>query len=499
MKRFLWGLIVLLGLISGGVLAQNSFSGVNTCYTQDYQIQWPEHIKVGVEAKYHIWPYIDPELVKQLRWKVIISSGEIQQFTGVSEIRVVPNQTWTGKILAILSGDNCYEIIQKDIYIYKDIYVYIGETLSSKLKGLLKTYQQNGIYFHYIFLPVTSSLSFDLNTILKDNFYYIKNSSKVVIFHPTAFLQVLEVLQYFNLENAFGNKEVYLVYEGNPNIVKGFIGIYVKKLNIQKMYLVPKENMFNLLVDLGSPGVKRLVQPFGQEDFKKSSFRIVSLAIDSLLFRGFPFYLLALLFAIALGALVIAVFRQIIGFGVYGVYTPLLFAISVYFIWWKVALFFLFVGIVAKILINAFNARVYLLYSAKISLYLTLYFLLFIISLWGLSYFGILKDNSWISFRQEYVIFPMIFIGMTADKIFTETSKLFSLKWIKNMAEFLFVSWVLVLIISSKSIQYFLISYPELILLMILINIAVGRFTWLQLMEYRRFLVFIKRHMEEEE
>ena len=121
------------------------------------------------------------------------------------------------------------------------------------------------------------------------------------------------------------------------------------------------------------------------------------------------------------------------------------------------------------------------------------------ISLWGLSYFGILKDNSWISFRQEYVIFPMIFIGMTADKIFTETSKLLSLKWVKNMIEFLFVSWVLVLIISSKTVQYFLISYPELILLMIAINIAVGRFTGLQLLEYRRFLLFIKKHIEEEE
>ena len=103
------------------------------------------------------------------------------------------------------------------------------------------------------------------------------------------------------------------------------------------------------------------------------------------------------------------------------------------------------------------------------------------------------------SFRQEYVIFPMIFIGMTADKIFTENSKLFSLKWVKNMIEFLFVSAILVMLISSKTIQYFLISYPELILVMIAVNIAVGRFTGLQLLEYRRFLLFIKKHMEEEE
>ncbi len=499
MKKVIIGLILTGIWLFGGAFAQISGNMNGDCTAQNYQIEGPENIKIGVEAKYHISPYLNTDLLKDLKWEVKISGEKIQEFSGISEIRVVPQQVGEGSIEAIISGANCQKAISKKIHVYKDIYLYIGESLSPKLKDLLKTYDQNWVYFHYIFLPSNPSLSFDLNSLLKNNFYYLKNASKVIIFHPSAFLQVLEVLQYFNLENAFGSKEVYLVYEGNPNIVKWFIGIYVKKLNIQKMYLVPKENMFNLLVDIWSSQVSRLVQPFWQDDFKKSPFRIVSLAIDNLLFKWFPFYLLALLFAIALWALVIAVFRQIIWFGVYGVYTPLLFAISVYFIGWKVALFFLFVGILSKVLINAFNSRVYLLYSAKISLYLTLYFLLFIISLWGLSYFGILKDNSWISFRQEYVIFPMIFIGMTADKIFTENSKLFSLKWVKNMVEFLFVSGILVLIISSKTIQYFLISYPELILLMIAINIAVGRFTGLQLLEYRRFLLFIKKHMEEEE
>jgi len=56
-----------------------------------------------------------------------------------------------------------------------------------------------------------------------------------------------------------------------------------------------------------------------------------------------------------------------------------------------------------------------------------------------------------------------------------------------------------VLLLSAKALQYRLISYPEIILVMILANILVGRFTGLQLLEYKRFLVFIKRHATEEE
>jgi len=311
---------LILGLIYGGILlfwwtfAQTTGLLNTECGTQDYKIEGPTNIKIGAEARYHLYPYLNSDLLKYLKWEVKISGEKVQELSGISEFRILPKKTWEGVIKAVILGSGCQKTISKNIYVYDDIYLYIGETFSPKLKDLLKTYNQNWVYFHYIFLPSSTSLSFDLTSLFKSNFYYLKNSSKVIIFHPSAFLQVLEVLQYFNLENAFGNKEVYLVYEGNPNIVKGFIWIYVKKLNIQKVYLVPKENMFNLLMDIWSPQVYKLIQPFWQEDFKKSPFRIVSLAIDSLLFKWFPFYLLALLFAIALGALVIAVFRQIIGF-----------------------------------------------------------------------------------------------------------------------------------------------------------------------------------------
>ena len=509
MKRYIYkfvGLIAILTWLVNLSYAQpatwNAITGFNPilCETDTYKIEWFANLKVDVPVKYVLFSNFEIP-TKNISWQVMQLSWEQVVFTSSwsTQINFTPDFVGDARLILTITYPECEVVIQKPIHIFKDIYTYVGEQLPDRFKSTIQSYKDQNIYFHIISLPSSPPASFDVAEVLRNNKYYLMNATKLVISHPTFFVNVLDALQRLDQPSFLKNTELYLIYEGNPNIIKGFIGVYIKKLGIKNIYLVPQEQALNVLVDLASPQVSKFAQPFGGEDFSRSYFRIVSVLIDFLLYRGFPFDLLTLMFVIALWALVVAIFRQIIWFCVYWLYTPLMFAISVYLIWWKVALFLLLIGIISKILINFFNSRLYLLYSAKISLYITLYFVLFLFSLWLLFITWLLRDNSWISFRQEYVIFPLIFIWMTADKIYTETSRLFSFKWWGNFLEFLFVSRVLVLIISSKSIQYFLISYPELILLMMLANIFVGRFTWLQLMEYRRFLVFIKRHMEEEE
>jgi hypothetical protein len=43
------------------------------------------------------------------------------------------------------------------------------------------------------------------------------------------------------------------------------------------------------------------------------------------------------------------------------------------------------------------------------------------------------------------------------------------------------------------------LSYPELLLVILLAIIIVGRFTWLQLFELIRFMPLIRKHLEDEE
>jgi len=46
--------------------------------------------------------------------------------------------------------------------------------------------------------------------------------------------------------------------------------------------------------------------------------------------------------------------------------------------------------------------------------------------------------------------------------------------------------------------QNIMLWYPELILLILFLNIVVGRFTWLQIKEYARFAPLIRYNLESE-
>ncbi|MCB9806872.1 hypothetical protein H6768_03155 [Candidatus Peribacteria bacterium] len=54
------------------------------------------------------------------------------------------------------------------------------------------------------------------------------------------------------------------------------------------------------------------------------------------------------------------------------------------------------------------------------------------------------------------------------------------------------------LLLSSTTLQQFLISYPDSLFLILFLNFVIGRYTGLQLFEYIRFTPLIKKLQEEE-
>jgi hypothetical protein len=63
----------------------------------------------------------------------------------------------------------------------------------------------------------------------------------------------------------------------------------------------------------------------------------------------------------------------------------------------------------------------------------------------------------------------------------------------------LIVSFCVLWILNWYFLKYLMLSYPELIVIVFVINIVVWRFTWLQLLEYLRFMPLIKKNFEAEE
>jgi hypothetical protein len=231
---------------------------------------------------------------------------------------------------------------------------------------------------------------------------------------------------------------------------------------------------------------------------KTSGWMVISHIVDILIANGFPINLIGLFITLSLATLVITIFRQVIWFSVFGTFSPLLFWLAISVLWARASIVFFLIAFIATILTRLITKRIYLLHSAKISLLTTLYFLTIVLVL-GLDKILWLNIIDFQIFNNVFSIFPIIFLILVTDKVFHEGFKMFS-KWrLISLIEFLTVSILVYFVISSIWTRSILLSYPELIIIIGLLIMIVWRFTWLQVLEYFRFMPLLKWDGEEEE
>jgi hypothetical protein len=89
-----------------------------------------------------------------------------------------------------------------------------------------------------------------------------------------------------------------------------------------------------------------------------------------LAYSGFSYELIGFLLATCVAIIILNFLKQVVGFNVFGIYYPLLFAITIAVLGFSGALVFLVTGFFSIYLINMFSKRFHLLLHAKRSLLL---------------------------------------------------------------------------------------------------------------------------------
>ena len=75
---------------------------------------------------------------------------------------------------------------------------------------------------------------------------------------------------------------------------------------------------------------------------------------------------------------------------------------------------------------------------------------------------------------------------------------MFSISGAFLIVQYIVVVAIAIFVLTSRPLQYFLISYPDLIFIIVVLNLLVGRYMGLQLVEYVRFLPILRNINEEE-
>lgn len=476
------------------------------CDNTIFQINWFDEIKQNQISKYGI---------ENLSWDVsnILNTSINYKLTKNGRIlnsfiweEYVHNFTELGTYVLNVSfsdKNSCNYNLKKTIKSYKNSLIYIWTPTNEIDTWLLNSFNWNSILLAKIILSDQRLFSEDeIIYKMTEMIDFIKSADQIIL-NSYNFDVILQVISKLNTNNTidFSEKKIYISSKVDKNFIKRTLSKYIKNLWIQKVYILD-DNYIPLL--LSKISNKDSIE--NQSYIKEIPLSIdgtpayypISYFVDYLIFKWLPINLIALLLILSVWALLISIFRQIIWFSVFGIFSPLLFTVSIYVLDVKPALFLFLIAFISTLITRIFTKRIYLLYSAKVSLLVILYFLMTIIILWLDKAIGTNFIDLSI-FNNTYIIFPIIFLIFVNDKIFSESFKLLSVWWWFSFIEFLIVSFGIYGLMSWNALKHVLLSYPELILVVFLLNIAVGRFTWLQLLEYFRFMPLIRKHLEWEE
>ncbi len=402
-------------------------------------------------------------------------------------------------------GESCDVSLTKQIQVFPFSIAYIGDIETVKIPSkdsstsfVSDALRERDILFSGLTPPPSQgSISFqEFDDFITKNIDTIEDSD-VLIINSVNFLSLFDSLSKIVKNSdikSLSSKHIFVVSDTNASFLAKILGQSIGRLGITEVSLVEPSWLFELLLQITPENLS-----FGQSVSYSTETSSYSLSrfLEYLLYFGFWYSFLGFLLKVAIVLLVLNFLKQAVGVHIFAIYNPLFLALC--FAVFGIGLTSIFLGIafLSTRVINLISSYIPLLYNTRRSLLITLYILLSLIFL-GLDIILGWQLVDYVIFSNLFTIFPFLFLIMVADKIFHEDINIWSRAGAVSFVQFIVISLVTYLLLSSTTLQQFLISYPDSLFFILILNFIIGRYTGLQLFEYIRFTPLIKKLQEEE-
>lgn len=391
-----------------------------------------------------------------------------------------------------INQELCQQNIEFPIRVFEQQLLYLGETHDAFELGFYENILDAG--YHLKRITLNSKDPNLKESISPEDFLY----SNPIIINEKNFIPVLEYYIANKSDQDAVAKNLIMITNDSPQLLKRRLSQYANLLQEDQLFILKPFDFLNLLSDIALEN-SFLDKPYLLNfswDFKDSSqWLFVSYLIDLMLQNNLPLELLSGLLALAVVVVLISVLRQVFGFSVFGVYRPLLLGLIATNVGGRLTVFLVILAIISTALVNLLSKRLYLLSSAKSSIQITLYFLLFSIAYWINSKYQLINIQL---FNGEYLVFAVILMPIIINRSLQSFNPL-KKAWRISLGEFLLISLIVYFFVKSIWINNLLLSYPEIVVVVLLLEILVGRYSGLQVFEMLRFMPLIKRHLDEDE
>ncbi len=232
---------------------------------------------------------------------------------------------------------------------------------------------------------------------------------------------------------------------------------------------------------IASPAGHQLLGEFSARTIKDiGPTNFMSFGINYLINKGVPINSISLILMLPVIATILSFSRQVIGMKAFGLVTPAMTTLSFLVMGLPYGLVIFFSILISGTLTRMGLKKLHLLYLPRMALVLTGVSLA-ILLVFGL---GIATDNTALA---SFSIFPILILTLLAEEFIALQFKSGAKKALTVTAWTLALSIGCYFIVSWQIVRTLFVSYPEIVLLAIPINILLGKWTGLRLTEYIRF------------
>ncbi len=418
--------------------------------------------------------------------------------------------------LIISDGENSSET-KTEVFAYKKLILLLTDQTEAeeRIKINQEYAKENGVYLKVVesFGSHTEFISEEiLSKKLPEQDDTLKKAQDIIIWtKENAGLNALSRYLRTNTKeigNQLKQKNIFIIDEDVKSQVSSLERQY--QLLQPKKIIIVQEGAINALIKSETEQsffqtLKERGNSYAIVDSESGKIRpwnFMSYFVNVLINNGIPDNTIALLLLLPVIATVVAFMRQVIGITTFGIYTPTIITLSFLIIGMYTGLLTLLAAIIVGSISRVFLKKIRMLFIPKMAIVLTLISLSLLLLLIASIYLD-LFDAAFLSIA----IFPMLILSTLVEKFVSAKSEksLWSASFL--MGETLLVAIVAYFVaggeinlgfgvLKFEFIKSLLLNYPETVFLFIIINIVLGKWTGLRVLERIRFREIL-RNIEE--
>lgn len=299
------------------------------------------------------------------------------------------------------------------------------------------------------------------------------------------------------IQEAIQGKNIIIISEENLYALARILQVHFNIIHPQQIIITRESELKNLI---SAPTVEEFLNHLdktlseykiiNEETGKISVWNSISYLVNFMIVKGIPSNTIVLLLMLPVIATLIAFIKQIIGIKIFGLYLPSIITLSFLALGLPFGLTILITLIISGAILRKALDHFRLLHIPRVAIILTVSTFIIFLMLAAGTYFGINQIAT-------IAVFPMLIMTSLAEKFASALSEKGILGAFILMVETTSVSLLCYWVVEWQFLQTLMLSHPEILLLLILINFGLGRWTGLRLLEYFRFREIMK-HAEEE-